>query len=355
MKNRHALTFLGLAAIAAAGAHAQTNTAPSSVTLYGVLDTNLRYTTHENARGNRLIQLDTGGPITGSRWGLRVREDLGGGLSAFTTLESGFDPGTGTFLQGGRVFGRQAFVGLQGGLGQITAGRQYTIAHEMASSYESMYIANNGLLGFQSGYTNLRQDNLLRYAGTFGPVTVLAGWTFGEQPDSVKKGSTEGLAAAYTAGPLRIGGAAQRTYNVTTYVGTTVPLSQQTFYSLGGTYDFSGTKLYLSFNHHKLDNADYLNKALTVGVNAPITPQLTFIGTAMYDRLNRTNASGKRAAAGGVLEYAFSKSTSVYGEVDYTKLGGAWMTVATSPGFSTPFFANYNTRLGLGAGMRMRF
>src|SRR5258708_449121 len=54
------------------------------------------------------------GNLQGSRWGLRGAEDLGGGLKAIFTLESGFDVMTGQSQQGNRLFGRQAFGGLYG-------------------------------------------------------------------------------------------------------------------------------------------------------------------------------------------------------------------------------------------------
>ena len=116
-----------LAVFSVQGAFAADSSSASSVTLYGVVDTNVRVSTHENASGGSKTQMDAGGPITGSRWGLRMKEDLGGGLSAFSILESGFDTGTGQLLQGGRAFGRQSLIGLQGAWGQVTAGRQYTV------------------------------------------------------------------------------------------------------------------------------------------------------------------------------------------------------------------------------------
>ena len=344
-----------LAVFSVQGAFAADSSSGSSVTLYGVVDTNVRVSTHENASGGSKTQMDAGGPITGSRWGLRMKEDLGGGLSAFSILESGFDTGTGQLLQGGRAFGRQSLIGLQGAWGQVTAGRQYTVAHEMAASYEALGIANNSLLGFQSGYTNLRQDNLLRYAGNFGPVSLIAGWTFGEQAGSGQKGATKALAAAYKNGPLRIGGTLQRSNNVSTYLGTAVAESREDFYSLGGTYDIQKTKLFFSFNRHRLDNAGYANNAVTVGMNMPVSERVTLIGTAMVDRMQHAQGSGKRMVAGGVLEYALSRSATLYGVIDYTRMSGEWMSVATQPGFSTPFYGNDNTRLGLGLGARVRF
>jgi predicted porin len=57
---------------------------------------------------------------------LKGEEDLGGGLKAIFQLENGFDPGTGKLNQGGREFGRQAFVGLtRDQWGTVTLGRQY--------------------------------------------------------------------------------------------------------------------------------------------------------------------------------------------------------------------------------------
>ncbi|MGH1552201.1 porin [Streptomyces sp. L7] len=65
------------------------------VTLYGLIDTTIRYSTRENAAGNRNLQM-TDGVLTGSRWGLRGTEDLGGGTKALFILESGFSPDTGS-------------------------------------------------------------------------------------------------------------------------------------------------------------------------------------------------------------------------------------------------------------------
>ncbi|CAH0447293.1 hypothetical protein LMG10661_03359 [Ralstonia syzygii subsp. syzygii] len=96
-----------------------------SVTLYGLVDTGIEYVSHANSSGNGLVRMPS---ITGtlpSRWGLRGAEDLGGGIQAVFTLESGFNTDTGTSGQGGRLFGRQAWVGLAGGYGTLTLGRQY--------------------------------------------------------------------------------------------------------------------------------------------------------------------------------------------------------------------------------------
>jgi predicted porin len=98
----------------------------SSVTLYGVLDTGVNYVT--NSGGGKLWQMSDGtlSGVYGSRWGLIGTEDLGEGLSVGFRLESGFSSSNGQLFQGGREFGRQAYVELSDKrLGSVSFGRQY--------------------------------------------------------------------------------------------------------------------------------------------------------------------------------------------------------------------------------------
>ena len=64
--------------------------AQSSVTLYGIVDTSLRYLTNANATNDSQLAMGVG-PITGSRWGLKGSEDLGAGLQTIFRLENGFN------------------------------------------------------------------------------------------------------------------------------------------------------------------------------------------------------------------------------------------------------------------------
>lgn len=99
-------------------AHAQ-----SSVTLYGLIDAGVTYT--NNQHGHSAWQQSSGAD-NGGRWGLRGAEDLGDGMKALFVLESGFNINNGSTGQNGRIFGRQAFVGLSHNeYGSLTVGRQY--------------------------------------------------------------------------------------------------------------------------------------------------------------------------------------------------------------------------------------
>jgi len=100
------LVGLGLL-LAANGAFAQSAT-NSAVELYGIIDISVARVENslstdgnfpntvspvsatKTSIGNSVTGLVNGG-IQGSRWGIRGTEDLGSGLSAFYTLESGFN------------------------------------------------------------------------------------------------------------------------------------------------------------------------------------------------------------------------------------------------------------------------
>lgn len=119
MKITHSLGALALGAVVAHAAHAESN-----VTLYGLIDTGITWSS--NQHGSQNVEM-TSGKLSGTRWGIRAVEDLGGGLKTLAVLEDGFNSASGVTLQNGRMFGRQAYVGLsQDRYGTLLLGRQYT-------------------------------------------------------------------------------------------------------------------------------------------------------------------------------------------------------------------------------------
>ncbi|WP_153140937.1 porin [Paraburkholderia agricolaris] len=132
--------------------------AQTSVTLYGVLDEGINYT--NNVGRGHVYELASG-DAQGSRWGLKGDEDLGGGLKAIFQLENGFDVSSGRLNQGGRMFGRQAFVGLSSApYGTLTFGRQY----DSVVDYLAQTTANGNWAGalFSHPYDNDNTDNSFR-------------------------------------------------------------------------------------------------------------------------------------------------------------------------------------------------
>jgi len=157
---------LMLALSAASSAHAQ-----SSVTLYGVLDADLTYRniSYVDAKGNDFGGTRFGmdnGVQSGNRFGLKGVEDLGGGNQVAFVLESGFDLGNGTSGQSSRLFGRQAWLGVQNkDWGNLRAGRQPNIAYSYVGVAADPFMQGFGQANMASSFTttnNVRYDNLVR-------------------------------------------------------------------------------------------------------------------------------------------------------------------------------------------------
>ena len=136
-----------LLAVAAIGAFASAAQAQSSVTVYGILDvgyigSNAKEGTVSGGQVKKIEKSAFGSSAEQtSRLGFKGTEDLGGGASAFFTVELGLTPAN-SELSGGTakdsiqstsqgsgsaVDNRQSFVGLKkNGIGQFAFGRQYT-------------------------------------------------------------------------------------------------------------------------------------------------------------------------------------------------------------------------------------
>ena len=107
------------------------------------------------------------GTLQNNRWGLRGSEDLGGGSKAVFALESGFAIDDGKSQQGGRLFGRQAFVGLSNErYGTLTFGRQYDAVYD-ALDIMSAPVAAAGLATHVGDNDNVfgsyRHNNAIKY------------------------------------------------------------------------------------------------------------------------------------------------------------------------------------------------
>ncbi|BDT66509.1 outer membrane porin protein 32 [Comamonadaceae bacterium OS-1] len=175
-KTTHRFTLTAMAALstlAAAGAVQAQN-----VTLYGVIDTGIE-TVSNTAAGGTITRLPSNTGIFASRWGMRGKEDLGGGLAAVFTLESGFSPDTGAMGQGGRLFGRQALVGLSGDWGAVTLGRQYSMLYWSMMDADIVGPSVFGVGSLDAYVPNSRHDNAIVYRGKFDALSLGASYSLG--------------------------------------------------------------------------------------------------------------------------------------------------------------------------------
>ncbi|PRX96398.1 porin [Paraburkholderia sp. BL25I1N1] len=189
----------GCAALIAGPACAQ-----NSVTLYGIIDTGVEYVTDANAKGDSILRMPS---ITGelpSRWGVRGNEDLGGGLQAVFVLESGFDPGSGSLRQGGRLFGRQSWVGLKSpAWGTLSFGRQYSMGYWGIQESDILGPNIYAIASFDAYLPNARSDNSVAYLSpTFYGFSFGATYSFGRDSTGTGNSPGQGTCAGGVPGQL---------------------------------------------------------------------------------------------------------------------------------------------------------
>ena len=243
----------------------------SSLTLYGIVDLGLQWQKIDlrDAKSNELASQRIGvasGVQSGSRWGLRGQESLGGDLRAVFVLENGFDASNGTASQGGRLFGRQSTVGLQSDrLGQLDLGRQTNLATKYFLAIDpfgqSFGQAN---MGASFGSTNtVRYSNMVLYqtpsingfrAGAGYSFDIQASQLYADNPGllNAKNESTDfpsmnnpramTLGATYASGPWLVSASYDQVMGNVSIAGGAPP-SIPRAWVVGGLYDFKVVKL----------------------------------------------------------------------------------------------------------------
>lgn len=276
-------TLIALAVLAASGA----TMAQSTVTLYGVADVWFGQTeTGVGAAKLKQTVINTNG-MNSSRWGLKGSEDLGQGLSAVFQLESGFNIDNGAQTDSTSLFNRQAFVGLSGGFGSVTAGRQYTAYDALRGATNNTYdTASFTTTGTVWGYGAIadyssRVNNSVAYTSpVFGGFSgaFVAGLGENKGPGvggaDIDASQNLSLHVKYAAGPLLVGYAhqAQKAQVDAAGLPATTALSTRTdttrYNLIAGSYDFGVVKLVAGFNRAEVTNRK--DNEYQLGLNAPI-------------------------------------------------------------------------------------
>ncbi|MDN7953810.1 porin [Burkholderia multivorans] len=336
----------GLTAIAAALAFigmVQSALADSSVTLYGVIDEGIDYV--NNSGGSALVRLRDGtwDGIYGSRFGLKGSEDLGGGLKAIFRLESGFDATNGKNLQGGRLFGRSAYVGLEDErFGTVMFGRQY----DLVTDYLQPVTSNGQFTGpfvhagdIDNTANTYRIDNAVKYVSP-----SIAGLTFSGMysfSGSTSLGTTGmwSVAAAYSHAGLNLAavydhfnnpglltndgnfignttGSAIGASGAFSYVGS--PRNQQ-IVGAGGSYEIGKATAGFAYTNTRFDDANGTTSSVSfdnydIWLKYAVTPSTTVGGAYIYSdgRVNYNGEHPKYHTAGLFASYTLSKTTMLY-------------------------------------------
>ncbi|MFM0740214.1 porin [Paraburkholderia xenovorans] len=320
------LACLALGSLSIA-AHAQ-----SSVTLYGIVDAGVGYTSAQRVAltkgapgkpvvyGNASNYGFQSGTWYGDRWGFKGTEDLGGGLAAVFQLENGFNIGTGQLGQGGREFGRQAWMGLSSSkFGKLTLGRQYDpivdfVGTISAGTFLSGMGAHPGDLDNIDNQS--RESNSIKYTSPlFSGFQFGALYGFGGQGGSVNNQSTWSLGGQYKYGSFAIGAAYLKANNA---YG---PNSGAWSSAYDGTFSSSINEGFASANNQQIIAAasTYQIGNVTLGVSYSNT-QYTAGSFSLFSGKETFNSAGATLAwqatpelrvAGG---YDYTQGSSIYGQ-----------------------------------------
>ena len=360
MKNTVSLTtaaaVLGaLGTLAAPAAYAQ-----SSVTLYGLIDAGIMYTNNvASGKSSGALWQATSGNVNGSRFGVRGSEDLGGGLHAVFVLENGFNVQNGKLGQDGRMFGRQAYVGLASDqFGSLTLGRQYDSLVDFVAPL-SATAGTFGDTGFAHPFDNdnlnhsLRMSNAVKFtSNTYSGLKFGALYAFSNSTDfAVNRAYSFG--ASYTNGPLAIAAGYLQlngTQGATASSPGAVDLAESTANGKGGfalganrlrsfggginyTFgpatagfvftrsEYEGTSSFgsqggdMSFNNYEVNGKYQLNPAWSLGL------AYTFTDGHVSDTTT-FGADPKWNQVDAQVVYRLSKRTDLYGEAMYQHATG---------------------------------
>ena len=319
------------------GAVAQT--AAASATIYGVVDTGVEYLNHVGTEGSSVVRQPSFAATVPSRWGIRGTEALSGGLKGVFVLESGFAPDSGVLNQGNRLFGRQAFVALQGGWGELGFGRQYTMLFWARLDTDILTSNVYGIGSIDSYIPNTRADNAISYRGKFGGLSVGATYSFGRDVANAGPGPagtncagenpadgracTEwsamliyetdrwGISAAYDS--LRGGPGA--------FAGLTRSSMKDDRLSMGGYMLLPKAKLGAGLLRRNNEaSATPRSDLWFAGAAYDVTPAFTIAGEVYYLKYSHSPNKAWLGAVRGT--YAFSKRTSAYATAGFIDNGG---------------------------------
>ncbi|OWY28519.1 porin [Herbaspirillum robiniae] len=332
-KKAFALAALGL--ISATAAQAQ-----SSVTIYGLIDTGVTYMSNVkkagvNENGSR-FGIDSG-ISSSSRIGFRGTEDLGGGLKALFVLENGFNGDTGGMGSSGVLFDRKSVVGLSGGFGTVTVGRQADYLDDIGSKYTSAQtFGSNSQKGAHANNIDRtstgRNDNSVRFdTANLSGFTGSLYYAFGEVAGKTSAGQGFGIGGNYANGPFGIGAA----YFQTKLSANAAPYSAgdtnlKTF-TIGTSYQFGPAKLYGAWSQGKRPTAANQTSRLAsvgaarkanifdIGVDYALSQNLHLLGSVIHSRMDFNRVAGSTFSTSGKttqfnlgVDYFLSKRTDVY-------------------------------------------
>jgi predicted porin len=342
--SRATLGAIALAASCAAQAQ-------SSVTLYGIVDLFMQY-----GQGDGTQTAIQSGGVSGSRFGFKGSEDLGGGLQARFQLESGLLADTGTPANTSNFFNRQSWVGLSSTTwGALTAGRQTIPQYDILDTFDTFGTGVGSASSSDIVSTTSRANNSLKYtaptvAGFSGVALVGLGETPPSTTTSGDNGNVYALGGTYAAGPFSAGVA------LNVFKRATNADANAQFTMLTAAYDLGVAKLNGVVQRvRNAGGAKGVNRnEVMAGVSVPVTADNTV--SAAFGRVSTSGNSDLNASQWTLgATHVLSKRTSFYGVLSGIDNGALTAYTTTAANGAGPVTSNGKDVTSLQVGIRHAF
>ena len=342
-------SLIALAVLAASGVVS----AQSTVTLYGLADVYVgsqkSKTTTAGLTTNspRQTVINSGG-FNGSRFGMKGSEDLGGGLKANFLLEAGYDISTGEannyvnpFGAAGNssnaLFGRQSWVGVSGGFGEIKLGKMWTPYDEVkgsgAGAFDAGIFAPATNVWLSNDYRDRPGNSIYYSTPNFAGFSAAGSYSFGENKTNAvgttpaaDAGSIASVNVQYANGP--VGVALSHQQEKTPNDNATAKKLTQ----LNGSFNFGVVKLLAAYGEVKNGRTGLFavlpatgftvdkSKEYQLGVDVPLGP-VTVSGGYAHSKATLAAGGGeiKSNGIGLSAKYDLSKRTFLYTGLQYSE------------------------------------
>ncbi|WP_321897318.1 porin [Burkholderia cepacia] len=342
MKTYRNATFVAALITFSCTVHAQS----SSVTLYGITDVGVVYNSNvKTASGGKNLWQMLSGNESGSRWGLLGTEDLGGGLKALFRIESGFNINNGTLAQGGRMFGRQSYVGVKDeNFGTFLMGRQLNAIQDFLAPLQ----AQSAMISFSThplDNDNLnntyRTDNVVKYSSpNIGGFSAEATYGFSNATNFANNRAYS-FGATYTKGTLNLGAAYARAQSPGAIGGAIVgnpssatpsnPLlgaARVDQWGAGGAYAFGPATVGVLYTGSLYTNSATALAAARgtihfhnyeANLRYALTPAVILALAETYTSVHQSAGSGHYLQTSVGADYFLSKRTNLYFDAFYQK------------------------------------
>lgn len=294
--------------------------AQGAVTLYGVIDSGLQYASKvpssSGANVGDAFSFTPGG-YGPSLFGIRGREDLGGGLMANFDLESGSSTANGGYIaSNGNFWGRRAWVGIRGRYGEGRVGEQpspfFLAIVDSAPRGPTSFAGAITIYADNVFFTGGINSNAITYlspnvAGFEASIMFAPGGLAG----NFQAGQQWSASAIYDNGTLMVNAAMYHGNGggVRTPVPTTAQFDGRTF---GMAYRLNGWTLKASIVNYNVAGS-FNEYVFGAGADYAISPNIS-ISSGIWFSTDRNCEANHSTLVGLGTVYNFSKRTSLYAQ-----------------------------------------